>query len=103
MRLSTKLRLPASRRRPTRPDAGCNPTNSCRSSGGAVRDTPHPEPGNPMATLGRRLPRIVCVRLGSARHFVELKVVRRLPLTLVPDGVGSRVFPGLSATAGYLL
>ena len=77
--------------------------SSDRSSGGAVRDTPHPEPGNPMATLGRRLPRIVCVRLGSARHFVELKVVRRLPSTLVPDGVGSRVFPGLSATAGYLL
>jgi hypothetical protein len=51
----------------------------CRSSGGSVRDTPHPEPGNPMATLGRRLPRIVCVRLGSARQLVELKVVRRLP------------------------
>jgi hypothetical protein len=46
---------------------------------GRIRDTPHPEPGNPMATLGRRMPRIVCVRLGSARQLVELKVVRRLP------------------------
>ena len=61
----------------------------CRSSGGSVRDTLHPEPGNPMATLGRRVPRIVCVRLGSARHFVELKLVRRLP--------------SLSAAARYLL
>ena len=40
-----------------------------------------------MATLGRRVPRIVCVRL--ARHFVELKVVRRLP--------------SLSAAVSYLL
>src|SRR6266849_10775130 len=102
MRLSTRLRIPASRRRPTRPDAGCNPTNSCRSSGGSVRDTPHPEPGNPMATLGRRLPRIVCVRLGSTRHFVELKVVRRL-LSLWPLMEWAVVFfPVLSAAAGYL-
>ncbi len=47
--------------------------------GGAVRDTPHPEPGNLMATLGRGLPRIVCVRLGSARQFSGLNVVRPLP------------------------
>ncbi len=75
----------------------------CRSSGGAVRDTPHPEPGNPMATLGRRLPRIVCVRLGSARQLVELKVVRRL-LSLWPLMEWAVVFfPVLSAAAGYLL
>src|SRR6266446_4380293 len=47
--------------------------------GGAVRDTPHPEPGNLMADLGRGLPRIVCVRLGSARQFSGLNVVRPLP------------------------
>src|SRR5713226_3009216 len=47
--------------------------------GGAVRYTPHPEPGNLMATLGRGLPRIVCVRLGSARQFSGLNVVRPLP------------------------
>src|SRR5260370_3716541 len=45
-----------------------------------------------MATLGRGLPRIVCVRLGSARQLAGLNVVRPLPPP-VPDGVGSRALP----------
>ena len=56
-----------------------------------------------MATLGRRLLRIVCVRLGSARQLVELKVVRRLLSLWSLTEWAVVFFPVLSAAAGYLL
>jgi hypothetical protein len=96
------------------PHPGCQPpTNAARRRvqtrptasavlGGAVRDTPYPEPGKPMATLGHGLPRIVCVCLGSARQLAGLNVVRRLPLRSLMEWAVV-LFPVLSAAAGYLL
>jgi hypothetical protein len=84
------------------PTPGANPTRF-RSSGGVIRDTLHPEPGSPIATLGRGLPRIRCVRLGSARQLAGLNVVRRLPLRSLMEWAVV-LFPVLSAAAaGYLL
>ena len=67
-----------------------------------IRDTPHPEPGKPMATLGRGLPRIACVRFGSARQLADLNVVRPLPLRSLMEWAVV-LFPVLNAAAGYLL
>ena len=64
--------------------------------------TPRPEPGSPMATFGGGLPRIVCVRLGSARQLAGLSVVRGLPSGPLMEWAVV-LFPVLSAAAGYLL
>src|SRR5712691_5643751 len=82
----------------TRAGRAQKPTNSFRSSGRSRQGYAYPEPGNPMATLGRGLPRIVCVCLGSARQLAGLNVVRRLPLQSLMEWAVV-LFPVLSAAA----
>ena len=103
MRISTRLRIPASSRRPTRPDAGCKPDQQLPqfwAEPSRIRHIPNRVTPWPPLAAGCR---------ASYAYASEVRANSRASMWYAPCPLRSLMewavvlFPVLSAAAGYLL